>query len=585
MALAVKKLCRFCARNYSFAKDLNEADTIFKFIKDFVRFEEESKLPMKMCLDCEEKILSFQMFILECSRAQETLKQMILEENTTTNTKVEELNTLEIAVKSEVKIELDEDEDIMDEDASSEQNYNDSIEDVKSGTTSPVKRKPFERRKLMHRPVSKEDEEKLNELLMQPKPQSKDFVKLLCHICNEEAATWKILKNHFLTQHKISPYVYCICGVPITSNTLIYSHVASHKLEYKRQCIRNESGLEDDKYADLKVGNFVSFRCIQCGKKFPSWYKLRAHSVSSHRKTPVVQCVCGYSIKSKSVLYKHIADHKNPNKLSCDKCMKVTKSAEALEKHKLKHIPKEERIFKCNDCDKVFNNKEALKSHTKSHIPIDERKVYECETCGLKFTTRSSALSHRRVVHEKIKSYICDLCGYSCSTNGELKQHRAIHSDDKPFVCQTCSKPFKTYSNLKTHMDTHDETSYACYICNRVLNSRRTLRKHLLVHDEKCRHVCSYCNKAFKRRQTLKVHLYTHTGDKPLSCQWCEERFAYASTLRSHRLRCHPDKMTQQPATTDYTYKNIYDVDIVKNEGIVLSFPKPDVDIATTLLK
>ena len=61
--------------------------------------------------------------------------------------------------------------------------------------------------------------------------------------------------------------------------------------------------------------------------------------------------------------------------------------------------------------------------------------------CVIRFTTRSSAASHKRVVHEKIKGYVCDLCGYACGTNGELRQHRAIHSDDKPFVCRKCSKP------------------------------------------------------------------------------------------------------------------------------------------------
>lgn len=69
---------------------------------------------------------------------------------------------------------------------------------------------------------------------------------------------------------------------------------------------------------------------------------------------------------------------------SCDKCAKVTKSLAALEKHKLRHIPKSERVFKCNDCSKEFNTKEGLKSHSKSHIPITERKVFECEFCELK---------------------------------------------------------------------------------------------------------------------------------------------------------------------------------------------------------
>lgn len=68
----------------------------------------------------------------------------------------------------------------------------------------------------------------------------------------------------------------------------------------------------------------------------------------------------------------------------CDQCPKISNSITAMQKHKLRHVPKEQRVYKCNDCSKEFNSKEALKSHTKSHIPINERRIYDCEFCDLK---------------------------------------------------------------------------------------------------------------------------------------------------------------------------------------------------------
>ncbi|XP_073957698.1 uncharacterized protein [Choristoneura fumiferana] len=578
-----KDLCRLCAKKDEFSKDLLEENSknLLNLIRDFMQItvNDVEDLPTKICLNCEEKMVSFQLFVLECYKVQDDFRKQMdkvgLQIEPDFAIKLENSNayygTLPL-IKSEVKDELtaedivcaiatneatladyeavdynDDDDDHVDDDD------DDDLDDVAIASLKDIKKNRIKRKVL-----SEEDSVKFSELLKQPNLKVKDFVKLTCHICEAESDTWNNLRLHYFKTHRSKAVAYCICGYAIRSKSVLYKHVSQHKQESRK--IRRAADMledrQDQKYCKINVRNFVNFTCTTCQKACSSWYSLKSHSERAHNISPIVHCVCGIALKSKSVLYKHIQDHKNPNVLACDKCPRVAKTLAALNKHKMRHVPKSERKFACESCDKIFNTKDALKSHERSHIPIEDRKIYHCDICNMKFTTRSSAASHKRVVHDKIKSYVCDLCGYACGTNGELRQHRAIHSDDKPFVCKKCFKPFKTYSNLKTHMDTHEETSYPCYVCNRVLNSRRTLRKHLLVHEDKCRHVCSYCNKAFKRRQTLKVHMYVHTGDKPLSCKWCDERFSYASTLRSHRLRCHPDKMAQQ-ANESYMYRHV----------------------------
>ncbi|KAG6440546.1 hypothetical protein O3G_MSEX001327 [Manduca sexta] len=570
MATNTKDLCRLCANKDEFSKDLLDESNknILKLIKDFVQIViyENDNLPTMICLNCEEKMVSFQLFVLECNKTQDTLRRMFADETLNSlKIKVEtsQAEFGEAVIKSEVKDETSA-EDLAsailrneaslsellhyndDDNLHDGENVNDDEDDDYLDNIAIASLKTVEKQ-IIKKP-SEIETAQFKDILRKPNLKVKDFVKLECGFCELKMKSWTDMNFHYLKQHKSKPVIFCLCGFEIRSKSVLYKHVSDHKLESKR--LRKEEAKgekekeqEDSKYSSLNIKDFVEFLCFKCDKKCSSWYTLKAHCERAHKTLPVVNCICGITLKSKSVMYKHIQDHKNPNVFACDKCPRITKSVSALNKHKMRHIPKSERRYCCSSCEKIFNTKDALKSHEKSHIPIEDRKIYHCEVCNMKFTTRSSASSHKRVVHDKIKGYVCDLCGYACGTNGELRQHRAIHSDDKPFVCGKCNKPFKTYSNLKTHMDIHEDTSYECYICRRVLNSRRTLRKHLLVHEDKCRHVCSYCNKAFKRRQTLKVHMYTHTGDKPLTCKWCEERFAYASTLRSHRLRCHPDKM------------------------------------------
>lgn len=38
------------------------------------------------------------------------------------------------------------------------------------------------------------------------------------------------------------------------------------------------------------------------------------HYAKDHNSEPVVICLCGFEIKSKSILYKHVSDHKLESK-------------------------------------------------------------------------------------------------------------------------------------------------------------------------------------------------------------------------------------------------------------------------------
>ncbi|CAH0592439.1 unnamed protein product [Chrysodeixis includens] len=626
MAMSVMDLCRLCAKKLfdDISKDLLEESNrnVLKMIQDFVQIMifDNDNMPTKICLNCEEKLVSFQLYILECYKVQETLKKMY-EDNTnsfTADIKMENTKYTDfgVPIKSEVKDEVSaddfvsalnneqslseidlytdaHDDNIDDDDVQNDDNihHDENVEDddddeddenddddddefLEDVAIATLKSRKYKR--IKKKEITEQEAEEFNQILRKANLSVKDLIKFECNFCSEKQKSWSNLRLHYAVKHKSEPFAFCLCGFVVRSKSVLYKHVADHKLE-SRKVIKNDPELaaekQDMKRFNLNVKDFIRFRCPNCDKECSSWYTLKSHSERLHKVPPVVSCICGITLKSKSVMYKHVQDHRNPNVLACDKCPRITKTLSALNKHKMRHIPKSERKFCCSSCDKIFTSRDALKSHERSHIPIEERKIYHCDICNMKFTTRSSAASHKRVVHDKIKGYVCDLCGYACGTNGELRQHRAIHSDEKPFGCRKCPKQFKTYSNLKTHMDTHEDTSYECYICRRVLNSRRTLRKHLLVHEDKCRHVCSYCNKAFKRRQTLKVHMYTHTGDKPLSCKWCDERFSYASTLRSHRLRCHPDKMTHaHDSFTNYSQIALQQ-DYIKNDVPTVNIP------------
>ncbi|KAL4712737.1 hypothetical protein ACJJTC_008034 [Scirpophaga incertulas] len=415
MAMNIKDLCRLCAKKEDFMKDLIDSNnlSVLKIIKDLIQIviSETDELPTKICLNCEEKTVSFQLFILECLRSQEYLRQMCVSSNDVEVKHESEYENSDM-IKSEVKVEfsaeevlcaINNDENILeyekDDDGFDKNDFSENSDDddncltlasLKQNKVSLQDSTKAPKRRYKKKNYVYEESEEVEKVLKKSNLKARDFVKLQCIICEQKNKSWSDLRIHYLKRHKSKPVVNCICGFVIRSKSVLYKHVSEHKIRGK-----NSNDTQNDdvdlKYSNLKINDFVTFTCSVCEKKFSSWYSLKNHTEDMHNVAPVVNCVCGITLKSKSVLYKHIQDHKNPNMLCCDKCPRITKTIEALTKHKLRHIPKSERKFTCSTCEKIFVSKDALKSHEKSHIPIEDRKIYHCEICDLKFTTRSSA--------------------------------------------------------------------------------------------------------------------------------------------------------------------------------------------------
>ena len=69
----------------------------------------------------------------------------------------------------------------------------------------------------------------------------------------------------------------------------------------------------------------------------------------------------------------------------------------------------------------------------------------------------------------KQKMYQCDLCGLTFSSPKKSWNHKdQVHRSDTSFQCKMCSAQFKTKSILSNHMKCHRLPSFSCTYCEKV---------------------------------------------------------------------------------------------------------------------
>lgn len=108
-----------------------------------------------------------------------------------------------------------------------------------------------------------------------------------------------------------------------------------------------------------------------------------------------------------------------------------------------------------NQNDKT-NGIKTKHTRLKSPYYYERNKVF-CDICK-EAMAKNHLLSHIRFVHHGIKTSSdceCDICGYVCSSKGNLKQHRRRHCEEnqKPFICNFCGKGFNGRFHLNEHIN------------------------------------------------------------------------------------------------------------------------------------
>ena len=87
--------------------------------------------------------------------------------------------------------------------------------------------------------------------------------------------------------------------------------------------------------------------------------------------------------------------------------------------------------FNCELCGKVSKNFRAHSKHVKNVHP---KKTFQCPVteCQKTFKILQTLQNHKKMIHEKLKEFVCDKCGTKMSRFANLMDHRfKLHGDKK----------------------------------------------------------------------------------------------------------------------------------------------------------
>ncbi|XP_064080011.1 uncharacterized protein LOC135197034 isoform X1 [Macrobrachium nipponense] len=198
-------------------------------------------------------------------------------------------------------------------------------------------------------------------------------------------------------------------------------------------------------------GGFL--KCQECSEQFGMWRNLAVHLWRQHMIDMEL--------------------HK------CDKCNYKTYNYSKLMNVHI-HDPQRRHTSLCDICGKRFKTARQLRSHKGVHMRKTNSPQLQCEKCQRLFSDKRMLRNHMESVHNKVKPFLCNYCGYSTASRSTLKMHMRQHTGEKPFACEKCSYRTADHNSLRRHRMQHSGVRpYRCPYCDYASIQATTFKVHI----------------------------------------------------------------------------------------------------------
>ncbi|CAH1774044.1 unnamed protein product [Owenia fusiformis] len=296
--------------------------------------------------------------------------------------------------------------------------------------------------------------------------------------------------------------------------------------------------------------HILPFKCNVCQKRFTKPINSNDHPCIQGKPLPC--SLCPLTFKNTAMLERHQVIHAPPQ-FECPDCTKKFYRKDYLNDHncyrpdgtvvrrKMLHTGVVETSPVTNICDicgKSFMSVGNLNKHVITH---GERK-FPCKICHKRFHLSINLVYHMRGVHTNKKNYQCYECGKGMKTKNALMAHiKNFHSDTIFFFqCPKCPKSFRQKGNMLKHQLTHsDKRNFTCRFCNKTFKYQEQIHRHEMEHTQADKYKCSHCEKAFALPYQLRRHVVSYHSGMMFVCEFCHIECRHYHTMRRHIQRKH----------------------------------------------
>jgi KRAB domain-containing zinc finger protein len=289
------------------------------------------------------------------------------------------------------------------------------------------------------------------------RPDKSDYK---CYICKQEFDLIAEKNSHVKDAHKNDSKVCAICNKRKPTALSFENHLRFHFFGYRFLCphcgrnFRYKNLLE----VHLKVehSNYVQYLCDLCGYSTKFKMNLQRHLISFHMKVKGFICAfdeCTARYSTQVGLNLHLyRKHNLPAPINCPQCkqgftfdsevkihLKHCTGLPIREKGSLKENPHLDILdngFRCQICSQIYETR----AKWSVHYYHKHKTSNICSICQKQLSSSTSLFKHIRVMHDKIKKYVCGFpgCARSFGFKHSLMYHQNLHTNSKPFKCDIC---------------------------------------------------------------------------------------------------------------------------------------------------